>query len=205
MLKIVDYGVGNILAFKNVYRRVGIPCESAGTPDEIRTATKLILPGVGAFDHAMTKFNESGLREAVEQKVIEHNCPILGICVGMQMLGDSSEEGSLAGLGWIPGRIQRFQPSLDVIVQVPHMGWNTLSDCRHETLFNGLNDAPDFYFLHSYYYEPDDNNDSAAFCEYGKKFTAVVARNNILGVQFHPEKSHSNGHLLLKNFAEFNA
>lgn len=201
MLKILDYGVGNVAAFKNVFHRLGIVCESATTAEDVLSADKLILPGVGAFDHAMSMFNSSGLRDAVETMVMDKQTPIIGICVGMQMLGNSSEEGTLSGLGWIPGIVKKFNFSDGNGIQVPHMGWNTIEQAREYSLFAGLGNSPSFYFLHSYYFSPSEHSHSAATCEYGSDITIAIARDNVYGVQFHPEKSHSNGHQLLRNFA----
>ncbi len=202
MLKIIDYGVGNTLAFANVFTRLNIPFSAAKNVDELDGATKLILPGVGSFDHAMTSFNESGMREKVEHMVLHDKVPVVGICVGMQMLATSSEEGQVEGLNWIPGQVKKFDFTERGNLQIPHMGWNDISPANQDGLFNDMPEHPQFYFLHSYYYEPEHAEHSYAETEYGDQFTVAVKRDNIFGVQFHPEKSHSNGHQLLKNFAE---
>lgn len=202
MLKIIDYGVGNTLAFANVFTRLNIPFAAAKTEQDLEGASKLILPGVGSFDHAMKSFNNSGMRERVEHMVLNDDVPVIGICVGMQMLATGSEEGEIEGLNWIPGMVRKFDFSHDNTLQVPHMGWNDIQPKQAGELFIDMPADPQFYFLHSYYYDPDSQEDSYAETEYGSTFTVAVKRKNIFGVQFHPEKSHSNGHSLLKNFAE---
>lgn len=202
MLKIIDYGVGNTLAFANVFTRLNIPFSAATNCDELDGATKLILPGVGSFDHAMRSFNNSGMREKVEHMVLNDGVPVIGICVGMQMLATGSEEGELEGLNWIPGTVRKFDFADNAQLQIPHMGWNDISPTNQDGLFKDMSSSPEFYFLHSYYYDPESKDSSYAETEYGERFTVAVKRNNIFGVQFHPEKSHSNGHSLLKNFAE---
>lgn len=203
MITIVHYGLGNISAFANVYERLNIPVSIATTADDLKTADKIILPGVGSFDHAMKKLNGSGMRSTLEERVLVQRVPVLGICVGMQMLGQSSEEGVLPGLGWIDGTVIRF----DVTVfksktQLPHMGWNTIQPVnRHRLLANIDNDSR-FYFLHSYYFKCRNQTDTIATTTYGIPFSSAVGHMNIYGVQFHPEKSHQWGIQLLKNFAE---
>lgn len=198
MIAIVDYGLGNVFAFRNVYERLNIPVVMARTPEDVTSADRLILPGVGAFDHAMNRLDESGLRESIEEFALEKKRPLLGVCVGMQMLAESSEEGQRPGLGWVPGTVRRFDPDA---VALPHMGWNDVKPARRDDLFREMEDAR-FYFLHSYYVECRDSRDSLAEAGYGGDFCCAVNRGNIFGVQFHPEKSHHWGTRLLKNFAE---
>ena len=203
MIKIIDYGIGNIQAFLNVYKRLGINSGIAHSIDDIKSATHLILPGVGAFDQAMTLFNNSGLRESIEKRIFEDRVPIIGICVGMQMLASSSEEGSLPGLGWIPGTVRAFSSNISSrSLPMPHMGWNSLIKKVNTPLLKDFKEESSFYFLHSFYYECDDAGDVLATAEYGHNFHCVIGRNNIYGIQCHPEKSHSSGYQLLKNFAE---
>lgn len=203
MISIVDYGLGNILAFVNVYKRLNIPVEIARTKADLQSVQRVILPGVGAFDHAMDRLNRSGMRETLDELVLERKVPVLGICVGMQMLANSSEEGSMPGLGWIPGRVRRFDPAtLHHSTRLPHMGWNDARPTSPGGLFTGLEVDARFYFLHSYYFECANAVDGAAETEYGIKFHCAVSSRNINGVQFHPEKSHHFGTQLLKNFAE---
>lgn len=204
MIKIVDYGVGNIQAFLNLFKRCAIDAVRSDGPDSLDEATRLILPGVGHFDHAMARLNASGLRGKLEEMVLEKQVPIMGICVGMQMLADSSDEGSLPGLGWIPGKVRAFanNPTTSVL-PMPHMGWNNLSAVPGAKLFSrGFDDVPQFYFLHSFYFDAENKGDVSATAEYGINFDAVVSKGNIHGVQCHPEKSHRWGEQLLKNFVE---
>lgn len=203
MIKILDYGLGNVLAFVNVYNRVNIPVEVARSPADLAGATRLILPGVGSFDHAMEQFESSGLRAPVEQLVLEQAMPVLGICVGMQMLARSSDEGQRAGLGWIEGRVRKFErAALPAHTMLPHMGWNDVRPSARGGLFKGIEDDARFYFLHSYYFECASADTVLARTDYGPDFHCAVRRNNVYGVQFHPEKSHHFGSQLLSNFAE---
>jgi glutamine amidotransferase len=204
MIRIVDYGVGNIQAFLNLFKRLGIEARRAETPAQLHDATRLILPGVGHFDHAMQRLSDSGFRPSLEERVLGAKVPIIGVCVGMQMLAEGSEEGSLPGLNWIPGRVRSFAsyPACAGFA-LPHMGWNQLEPMTGSRLFsNGFDDPPQFYFLHSYFFDAADRNDVAATASYCIKFDAVVTRGNIHGVQCHPEKSHHWGEQLLRNFVE---
>jgi glutamine amidotransferase len=204
MISIVDYGVGNIHSFVSLFKRLDIPVKVARSFPELSGASKLILPGVGAFDHAMQRFNDSGMRSAVEEQVLVRKLPVMGICVGMQMLGTCSDEGSLPGLNWVPGRVKSFSDNhQSAFLPSPHMGWNDVEfTASSQLLARGFESPPRFYFLHSYYFETDDKSHVAAKAEYGFSFEAALYRDNIYGVQFHPEKSHSWGTQLLKNFAE---
>ncbi|TGL37114.1 imidazole glycerol phosphate synthase subunit HisH [Leptospira perdikensis] len=204
MLTIIDYGLGNILSFQNVYKRINIETRIAKSVDDLTDASKLILPGVGAFDHAIDLLNESGMRNKIEELVFERKIPIVGICVGMQILANSSEEGVKPGLGWIPGRVKKFNfNKLEKKYPMPHMGWNdVLPNANGFPLFRGLESDSRFYFLHSYYFECEDSNHEISRTEYGTSFSSSVNRGHIFGVQFHPEKSHHYGQILLKNFAE---
>jgi glutamine amidotransferase len=203
MITIVDYGVGNIRAFLNVYRRLNIEVRTAERADTLRDATKVLLPGVGDFDHAMRRLNASGMRDTLEHLVLQARVPVLGVCVGMQMLARSSDEGTLAGLGWIPGRVRSFSTlSTAQGLPLPHMGWNDVRPAFGNRLFDQLEPDALFYFLHSYYFECDRTEDAAAVSSYGADFSSAVQSGNIFGVQFHPEKSHHWGTRLLQNFAE---
>jgi glutamine amidotransferase len=203
MTKIIDYGLGNIQAIVNVFKRLHLPVAVARSAEEIFGSEKLILPGVGAFDHAMERFEASGMRTEVESLVQKKKVPILGICVGMQMLADKSEEGQAAGLGWIPGDVRplKSRPELEHL-PLPHMGWNDVVSSESCRLFKGIEHDARFYFLHSYYYECKKIENVAANVDYGGSFCCAVKSDNIFGVQFHPEKSHQYGEALLKNFAE---
>ncbi len=204
MIGILDYGLGNILAFVNMYKRLHHPTRVVKQPADLTGVTKLILPGVGAVDHAMVMFNQSGLRAPVEEVIFKNQLPVLGICVGMQMLAESSEEGELPGLGWIKGRVVRVAgASSGGHLRLPHMGWNDIAVTRSSALFHGLETEARFYFLHSYYFATQRDEDVLASVEYGNRFTCAVGHEQVMGVQFHPEKSHRFGAKLLQNFAEF--
>lgn len=203
MIKIVDYGLGNITAFSNMYRRMNIPVETANTAEQLEGADSIILPGVGAFDRAIELLNESRMRATLERMVCEDQVPVLGVCVGMQILANSSDEGKLPGLGWMPGRIRAFktEPSAAELPS-PHMGWNDVTLTVENSLFKGLESEARFYFLHSYFFECEQDGSSVTTSNYGLNFTSSVCSGNVYGVQFHPEKSHHYGSMLLKNFAE---
>ena len=203
MITIVSYGVGNIGALATMYKRMSIPTRFATTAAEIEDATHVILPGVGGFDDAMTRLNDSGLREPLDRLVARGGVPVLGICVGMQMLGESSDEGQCKGLGWVPGVVRHFDGTGKTEgLPLPHMGWNDVKPVPGAPLFKGLETDARFYFLHSYYFECRDADHVAAHAEYGASFTASVRHGYIYGMQAHPEKSHHWGAALLKNFAE---
>lgn len=203
MITIIDYGLGNILAFSNVYKRLDFPVRAARSAADLEGATKLILPGVGAFDHAMELLNASGMRDELHRLVMDRGVPVLGVCVGMQMLATSSEEGILPGLGWVAGRVRRFDPQMTAPpARLPHMGWNDVKPRPGNRLFSKLERDARFYFLHSYYFDCASGEDVLASSEYGIAFACAVAAKNIHGVQFHPEKSHHYGAQLLQNFAE---
>ena len=204
MITIVDIGVGNLGAIKNMLRKVGAAAEITADADMIRTADKIILPGVGAFDHGINALQESGLLDILNEQALVARKPILGICLGAQLLGRRSEEGKLPGLGWIDMDVVRFPK--DMGLKIPHMGWNTvtpanLDDAVHP-LFAANDSAPRFYFVHSYHFSCDRPENVAGTAVYGSPFAAAVCRDNIWGVQFHPEKSHRFGADLLRNFAD---
>lgn len=202
MITLVDYGLGNIQAFANIYKSLGIACLVARDAEALNRASRLILPGVGAFDWAMQRLEASGLRPVLDDLVLTQQVPVLGICVGMQMMANRSEEGCLPGLGWIPGEVKRFDESLlSSKTSLPHMGWNDIIPKAHP-LFANVSD-PRFYFLHSYYFMPGSEEQLLAEADYGQHFAAAVCRGHVIGVQFHPEKSHHWGIQLLQNFAEF--
>lgn len=203
MIAILSYGLGNIKAFANIYKDLNIPHCVAEDRAALTAADRIILPGVGSFDHAMLRLKASGLYESLEEAVIDKAKPVLGVCVGMQMLARSSEEGVEPGLGWIDGEVSRisFQEGAPA-GQLPHMGWSTITPRMDEPLLEGLDDALGFYFLHSYRFVCRDHTDVIATADYATPFHCAVRRGNVYGVQFHPEKSHHNGIRLLKNFAE---
>lgn len=203
MICIVDYGVGNIQAFLNLFKQLGVDARRASKAEDLTGAERFVLPGVGHFDHAMQRLNDSGLRPKLEELVFGALIPVVGICVGMQMLSHGSEEGELPGLGWVPGRVKAFanQPQ-SAQLPMPHMGWNHLKPKPNSLLFReGFEDGSEFYFLHSYFFDAEDKQDVAATASYGLEFDAVVSRGHVHGVQCHPEKSHHWGKQLLKNFA----
>lgn len=198
---LVNYGLGNIQAFAHIYQRLNIHVEVASSPEQLAKAEKIILPGVGAFDWAITRLNNSGLRDTLDELVLQKQVHVLGVCVGMQMMAQCSEEGSLPGLGWIDGEVARFKPVQTGDAPLPHMGWNDVQPVTAGNLFQGI-EAPRYYFLHSYCIVPRNIDDVLASAVYGGKFTAAVSKGNIFGTQFHPEKSHQWGIDLLRNFAE---
>jgi len=199
MIGLVDYGLGNLEAFANIYRRAGIDARRLSRPEDIATASRLILPGVGSFDWAMDRLNGSGLRDALDEAVLGRHIPVLGICVGMQMMMERSEEGSTPGLGWITGDVVRL-PDRGAKFPLPHMGWNDVRPRGDGPLFDAL-DAPRFYFLHSYHVATATVDAVLAEADYGMTITCAVQQGHIRGVQFHPEKSHDCGVRLLENFA----
>ncbi len=202
MISIVDYGVGNILAIANIYKRLNMLVKIARTAEELAGAEKLILPGVGAFDWAMARLNKSGMRDVLDDVVLSKGKPVLGICVGMQMLAKRSDEGELDGLGWIDGEVKKFDRGAPTErAYLPHMGWNDVEPRCQECLFKDIGATGRFYFLHSYYFAPKDQKMILGVTDYGGAFASCVRAGNIYGVQFHPEKSHQWGIQLLKNFA----
>jgi len=204
VVTIVDYRTSNIKSVANMLRKIGTKAIITSDPEQVRKAEMLILPGVGAFDAAVKNLSQIHLDEALSEVVMKRKVPILGICLGMQLLADSSDEGKLPGLGWIPGRVKKFNfSSLKVELPIPHMGWNYV-DPVDDTffLFKNVPRPMRFYFVHSYHFVPNDPKEVVATTDYGYSFASVVAKEHVLGVQFHPEKSHKFGKQLLKNFVE---
>ncbi|HHI92131.1 MAG TPA: imidazole glycerol phosphate synthase subunit HisH [Gammaproteobacteria bacterium] len=203
MIGIVDYGMGNIKAFSNIYKNLKFPHKVVRGAGDFDDVTKVILPGVGAFDYAMEKLEKSGMKEFLEALVQVNSLPVLGICVGMQVLANTSDEGSLAGLGWIDATVNKFDAvKLGKSYPLPHMGWNSVRQLRDNPLFRNIEVNSRFYFLHSYYFNPLNKSDALGVAKYGGEFTCAVNFENIFGVQFHPEKSHQAGIQLLRNFGE---
>lgn len=199
MIVIVDYGVGNVGSVSNMLRKVGARSRVSAAPADIEAADKLILPGVGHFGRGMSKLHETGLVPLLTEQAVERRKPVLGVCLGMQMMTRGSEEGGEAGLGWIAASTHRF-PDMEAL-RVPHMGWNTVQPRGAASLFaRAADDAERFYFVHSYYVRTDDPGHVAASCLHGVPFTAAFQVNNIFGVQFHPEKSHLFGMDLFRRF-----
>lgn len=202
MISIINYGLGNIQAFINIYKSLNIPVDTVSTSEQLQKAKKLILPGVGSFDWAMSQLNASGMREELDRLVLNERKTIMGVCVGMQMMAQKSEEGSLPGLGWIEGEVKRFnEAGFNQQTHLPHMGWNDAAPRRAECLFKEISE-PRFYFLHSYYFAVSNSENILAETDYNGPFASAIRSDNILGTQFHPEKSHHWGIQLLKNFAE---
>ena len=199
MITIVDYGMGNLGSIRNMLKRIDVPCCITCDLDSIAKAKKLILPGVGAFDAAVTQINYTGMREILNRKVIENRVPILGICLGMQILTLGSDEGELPGLGWISAQTKRFPVQPDL--KVPHMGWNIVYPSNTSRLTEDFEKETRFYFGHSYAVFADKAENSILKTKYGVVFDSAIRRDNIYGVQFHPEKSHRFGMQILKNFA----
>lgn len=204
MIVIIDYGVGNLSSIKNMLKKIGVNSIISNKAEDIINADKLILPGVGHFDYGMQHLHESGLMDPLNDKVLQHKTPILGICLGVQLLTQSSEEGKEKGLGWIKGRTVAFDKTkLDDNHKIPHMGWTDIKGFEQSKLFTGMYDEPRFYFVHSYHLQLDNPVDMLASANYVYDFPIGVEHENILGVQFHPEKSHKYGMKLLQNFIKY--
>ena len=203
MIGIIKYGSGNVSAIMNILKQRKIPHILSGEPSALIAADRYILPGVGAFDPTMETLQHSGLVDLLNEQVLERGKKVLGICVGMHLLAEGSDEGTLPGLGWIKGRVRQIDIShLDRPPHLPHMGWNALYPDAGSALFEGIDMERGFYFLHSYFFDAADPAQVTARVEYGDRIPCAVERDNVYGMQFHPEKSHSNGMRLLQNFAE---
>ena len=203
MIHIIDYGLGNVTAFATMFKRLGVDARLVSDPAELADARGIILPGVGAFDHAMALLDASGMRAVLEHKVRAETVPLLGVCVGMQILADGSDEGTGPGLGFIPGRVRGLagHPAAAGL-PLPHMGWNDIAPARPSPLLAGLEQDARFYFLHSYYFDAEAPDETLATTHYGMDFSCLVGSGNVFGIQCHPEKSHHWGSRLLRNFAE---
>lgn len=203
MIVIVDYGMGNLGSILNMLKKIAVPAIISNKHDEIQNAEKLILPGVGAFDNGMKNLTDLGITEILNKKVLEQQTPVLGICLGMQLMAKDSEEGKYNGLGWFNASVIRFQfsehkPQL----KIPHMGWNTVTPSRESNLIKDLPNESRFYFVHSFHYKNNEKRDILLTTNYGYEFTSAVCKKNIFGVQFHPEKSHKFGMAVLNNFSK---
>lgn len=203
MICVIDYGVGNIGSVMNMIRKMGGHAFSTSDPSLIRTSNKLLLPGVGSFDNAMNRLSQLNLVQPILDSVAEGKF-LFGICLGMQLLSDRSEEGTLPGLGLIPGQVCRFQfdRSVTDYLKVPHMGWNQVTVKKEHKLNNDLQIGARFYFVHSYHYVCSEQDDVLFETHYGYDFASGIQKANVMGVQFHPEKSHRFGMQLIKNFIE---
>lgn len=205
MIGIIDYGSGNVGAIINIFKQYRIPYLLSGDPKELEIAERYILPGVGAFDPTMGQLRAIGLIDFLGEQVLQKKKNILGICVGMQLLAESSEEGSLPGLGYVSGCVRKIpENTLNIPPKLPHMGWNSIAIARECPLLEGINPQTGYYFLHSYYFDPTRREDVMATTNFGRELTCAVWHENVYGVQFHPEKSHANGIRLLRNFAAMN-
>lgn len=203
MLTIIDYNTGNLGSVQNMLRKLGIASQITNDAEKINAAEKLILPGVGHFDYGMEQLEKTGLIPVLNKKVLEDKTPILGICLGVQLFTESSEEGIKKGLGWIKGKTIAFDKNkLLAIHKVPHMGWTDVSSYQQSRLFENMYDEPRFYFVHTYHLALENENDILVKANYGYDFSVGIEHENILGVQFHPEKSHKFGMKLLENFVK---
>ena len=203
MLCVIDYGSGNIGAIANICERERISYKVTNDPRLFKTATKFILPGVGAFDPTIAQLRRGGIVHALEDEVLAGGKSLLGICVGMQLLADRSDEGALGGLGWIAGEVVKInKTTIPGPPYLPHMGWNNISSCLSDPLLDGIDKSRGFYFLHSYYFRAKQDGNVVATVEYGLQLPCIVRKGNIVGAQFHPEKSHSNGIRFIKNFSQ---
>ncbi len=203
MIIVVDYGVGNLGSIVNMFKKIGAKAMASSDPVVIEDAEKLILPGIGAFDAGMQKLNERGLIPLLNKLVLEKKIPVLGLCLGLQLMTKRSAEGQLPGLDWLDAETLRFRfEGANSNLKVPHMGWNTIETRRPHPLFTDLDPDARFYFVHSYYVQSRDPETVLAETDYGGRFHSILGKGNIMGAQFHPEKSHKFGLRLLKNFAE---
>jgi len=200
LIGIVSYGLGNVSAFLNIYNDLNVPAKQIFCPSDFDQVTHIVLPGVGSFDWAMQCLDSSGLRPALNYAVLKESKPILGICVGMQIMATRSDEGTLGGLGWIQGEVKKFDIRLlSSLTHLPHMGWNDVDLTAHPLFADITN--PRFYFLHSYFFSPFDQANILCTTKYCSEFSSGIFSGNIFGLQFHPEKSHHSGIQLLKNFS----
>jgi len=201
MIGIINYGLGNLFSVQKAFNRLGLKTKIISDPNDIRQVDKLILPGVGYFSFGMEKLKSLNWLETLNEKVLREKTPILGICLGMQLMTKKSQEGEATGLGWFDAETIRFDfNDLNEAPKIPHMGWNTVDFIKDHPLFAGIAEEAYFYFAHSYYVKLNDKSDLLGATEYGLKFASIINRDNLYGVQFHPEKSHKNGLQLLKNF-----
>ena len=200
MITVVDYGLGNVGSMLNMLRKLGHDSEATSSPERIIVAERLIFPCVGAFDHGIDNLERLGLLEALTHRVLTDRVPILGVCLGAQLMTRASQEGQRPGLAWVPGTTVRFFSQCEQTLKVPSMGWNEVRVTGPHPLFEGMFPDPRFYFVHSYHFALEDPQDVLAVSTYGYEFASAFAHHNVLGVQFHPEKSHKFGMKLLDNF-----
>ena len=199
---IVDYGMGNLGSIQNMFKRIKVDSEITGDVDKIANAKKILLPGVGAFDAAMQRINEGALKEVLVRKATQEKVPVLGICLGMQLLTKGSDEGKLPGLGWVPAYTHKFPADLGI--KIPHMGWTDILPVDQNPLWQNLPEEPRFYFVHTYHFLFQQQEEISAMADYSYSFACAFHKNNIYGTQFHPEKSHKFGMKVLENFSKIN-
>jgi glutamine amidotransferase len=202
MITIVNYGMGNLGSVLNMFKKVGIKAHVTSDLNEISKAEKLLLPGVGAFDAAMQRINDAGMIDVLKNKALVEKIPVLGICLGMQLLTQKSEEGIMPGLGWIPAETVKFIFEKSLSLKVPHMGWNTIFSKKSSLLTNDFANDSRFYFVHSYIVKCQNDENVICTTDYGVEFASIIQSDNIYGAQFHPEKSHKFGMQLFKNFSK---
>lgn len=204
MITIIDSGISNIGSLVNMLRKIGAPSLVTNNREEIARAEKIILPGIGSFDAGMQRLNELNIINVLNKKVLEEKIPTLGICLGMQLMASKSSEGKLPGLNWFDGEVVRFDFSKlnDASLKIPHMGWNFVEPKKPSRLFKDLENLPRFYFVHGYHFKEKQIADVLGITQFGYPFASAIEKENIAGVQFHPEKSHKFGMQLLKNFIE---
>jgi glutamine amidotransferase len=201
MISIINYGLGNLGSIVNMLKKVGFESRIISKPEDLNEATKIILPGVGSFDTGMNNLIYGGWIDILNKKVLEDKIPVLGICLGMQLMCNCSEEGTIPGLGWFNADVKKFK-SDDYGFKIPHIGWNTIEQKKSSILFDEIFFERRYYFVHSYYVLAHNLDDILATTEYGLIYSSALQRNNLFGVQFHPEKSHKYGTSLLYNFAK---
>lgn len=203
MIVVIDYGMGNLGSVANIIKKMGYSCTVTSDLNLIAQAEKIILPGVGSFDNGMENLNNKGIAEAITKKVLQDKTPILGICLGAQLMLETSEEGKLPGLGWMKGKVIKFRFAEKQIDQrIPHMGWNQVEIIKQNPVFNNMYENPKFYFVHSYHFSLDNDEAILTTTDYGYEFVSGFSKENITGLQFHPEKSHKYGMLVYKNFLD---
>jgi len=202
LIVVVDYGLGNLGSFANMFKRLGVPAQVTRDRVQIEAADKLVLPGVGSFEHGIEQLRSLDLFDLIDHQVRVKQTPILGVCLGAQLMTRGSREGAMPGFGWIEADTVAFDlAKAGANVKVPHMGWSDIEVCKDSPLFHNMHPEPRFYFVHSYHFECDDSEDVLTTSVYGYPFTSAFERGNVMGVQFHPEKSHRFGMKLLGNFA----
>lgn len=205
MIVIIDYGMGNLGSVFNMFKKIGVESKVSSNISDIQNASKILLPGVGSFDTAMKQIEDRGLRQVLDNKALIEKVPVLGICLGMQLLTCSSEEGTLPGLSWIKGRTLSFRNRINSNLKVPHMGWNNVKFEKESFILDGYKGDVKYYFVHSYFVKVEKKENSLMTSNYGLEFDSAIINDNIIGAQFHPEKSHKFGMKLFENFAKIDA